>query len=55
MIAILSDIHANLEAAEVVMTMRPRRCGRMCRAAARTVAKMPLRLTSITRFQRESP
>ena len=41
-------------ASEVVTTIRPNRRGRMWRAAARTVAKMPLRLMSMTRFQRSS-
>ena len=41
-------------AREVVTMMWPDPCGRMCLAAARTVAKMPFRLMSITRFQRSS-
>ena len=41
-------------ASDVVMTIRPNPRGRMWRAAARAVAKIPLRLMSITRFQRSS-
>ncbi len=41
-------------ASDVVTTIRPNRRGRMWRAAAREVAKIPFRFTSITRFQRSS-
>ena len=41
-----------VEATEVVTMMRPERCGRMCRAAARIVAKIPVRLMSMARLQR---
>ena len=41
-------------ASDVVTTIRPNPLGRMCRTAARAVAKIPLRLMSMTRFQRSS-
>ena len=41
-------------ASEVVTMIRPNPRGRMWRAAARAVAKIPLRLMSMTRFQRSS-
>jgi hypothetical protein len=41
-------------ASDVVTMIRPDRRGRMCRVAARAVAKIPLRLMSITRCQRSS-
>ena len=41
-------------ASDVVTTILPNLRGRMWRAAARAVAKIPLRLMSITRFQRSS-
>ena len=41
-------------ASEVVTTIRPNPRGRMCRTAARAVAKIPFRLMGITRSQRSS-
>ena len=41
-------------ASDVVTMILPNPRGRMWRAAARAVAKTPLRLMSITRFQRSS-
>ena len=43
-----------VDASDVVTTILPNRRGRMCRAAARAVAKTPFRLMSMTRFQRAS-
>jgi hypothetical protein len=41
-------------ASDVVTIMRPDLRGFMCRAPARSVANAPLRLMSMTRFQRSS-
>jgi hypothetical protein len=41
-------------ASDVVTMIRPNPRGRMCRPAARAVAKIPFRLMSMTRLQRSS-